>query len=502
MDKQQTSVHGDESTFSRGLTVKKFSDMLVEMESKSREIKSLVELNPQGKFGVIFTELEGFELSNEAISKIASVMKEKSQDQVEKSSIPLAMAFFAQFIDHDLTFDTTSSFDERVDPLALENFRTPFMDLDCLYGTNPEVDRYLYDTYGGNASPGSEHRRPFRLLVTDEEISVDLPRNSQGTALIGDPRNDENLFISQLHRKFIGFHNEVVKYLEDKNAGNPLGNKALYEKAREEVTLHYHWIIKKEFLPLMIGKDMVADIIENGFKAYKLDGQNPFIPVEFAGAVYRFGHTLIPSTYNLNDEVQGIDLFHVPFFGIGPINDAEYKDYRGVPKKYNLDWSYFLDRADGHVQFCSKVDSRLSDPLFNLPFIDAQQNPPVSLPERNMKRGRTLGLPSGQRIAEKMGLTPLTNDELGLSGIEGLNNEAPLWYYILKESEIQSGVNGNHLGNVGGRIVGEVLLGIIESTQKLMFASEEERVNWKPKFGSVHGEFTLNDLINYKFVKQ
>lgn len=497
MEDQKTSVHSNETSFTRGMNIKNYSEIVQKMISKSLGIKPLIQANPKGKFGMMFPGLEVFEPTNEAIEKISNLMKENSQDGEIISEIPLAFAFLGQFIDHDLTFDTTSELDERIDPFALENFRTPFLDLDCLYGTNPEVDRHLYDTNGGNTIPGSEHRSPFRLLTTDENISFDLPRNSQGTAIIGDPRNDENLFVSQLHRKFLGFHNEVIKYFLNENADNPLGNKKLYELARKEVTLHYHWIIKNEFLPLIIGKEMVNEIEKTNSRIFKFEGPNPFIPVEFAGAAYRFGHSLIPSKYQINDEIKEIDLFKVPFFGTVPNSTKDI----GVPKKFNLDWKYFLDMGTGNHQFCSKVDTKLATPLFKLPFVSEQQNPPTSLPIRNIQRGRTLGLPSGQKIANELGLMPLTNIQLGLEGLEGLNEEAPLWYYILKESEIQSGVNGKHLGSVGGRIVGEVLLGIIEATQKLMFETEEEMKNWKPQFGSMIEEFTLKDLVNYKFIK-
>ncbi len=495
--KQKTSAHGGKSVFNRGMAIKQMSPKNVEQKLRSIGLQTMTGEVPAGKFGVLFPGLPTYEPTNAAIKAVAQIMREQSETKATDSPIPLAFAFFGQFIDHDLTLEPVSRFDDRLDPMALTNFRTAALDLDSIYGANPDVARHLYDTYGFGTKPGREHRLPFRLLTEKDEISIDLQRNRQGTAVIGDPRNDENLFISQLHRRIVGFHNEVVKCLEKEHEGNPLDNKTLYEEARKLVTLHYHWIIIHEFLPFIIGKKLTWDILENGrkFYHYEKNSERPFIPVEFGGAAYRFGHTLIRAKYNINDNVQGLDLFEAPFFGVCPLDDCEGR--LGVHKKYNLDWSYFLEfgKTGDNVQFCRAIDSSVALPLFDLPFIDASQDAPVSLPERNMRRARTLMIPSGQQVAKAMGIPPLSNKELGVDGINGLHDEAPLWFYILKESELQTG--GKHLGRTGGRIVGEVLLGIIEATQNMYFSSDIDRMAWRPKFGE-NGNFTLKDLVTFK----
>jgi hypothetical protein len=68
----------------------------------------------------------------------------------------------------------------------------------------------------------------------------------------------------------------------------------------------------------------------------------------------------------------------------------------------------------------------------------------------------------------------------------GWDQETPLWYYVLKESEVQS--NGNRLGEVGGRIVGEVLVGLLDHDPSSFRAS---RPDWCPELPSrVAGKFT------------
>ncbi|MEA5451979.1 hypothetical protein VB780_25610, partial [Leptolyngbya sp. CCNP1308] len=106
--------------------------------------------------------------------------------------IPAGFTFFGQFVDHDLTLDTTSHLEQQNDPLAIRNFRTPAFELDSVYGLGPAVQPYFYD--GDLFALGDD--------------GIDLQRTvSTKKAIIGDPRNDENLIISQLHLAFLKFHN-------------------------------------------------------------------------------------------------------------------------------------------------------------------------------------------------------------------------------------------------------------------------------------------------------
>lgn len=450
---------------------------------------------PAGRFGRIFHGLPTYEPSNKALELLAEEMRETNQDASGDSTIPLAIVFLGQFIDHDITFDPVSRLDERLDPDAIKNFRTPVLDLDNVYGEGPDASRHLYDTVGKN--PASEHRLPFRLLIDPAQGNFDLARNSQGTALIGDPRNDENLLLSQLQRAFVGFHNAVVTKIEGDAAGNPPANKDLFEQARKTVTLHYLHIVLTEFLPHIAGQAMVDDVLINGRKFFNWEQQadRPFIPVEFSGAAYRFGHSLIRESYNLNDNRQGIKLFDLPFFGTCPLGDC---GVNGPSADYNLDWNYFIQFSDPtKVQFCRKVDEKIAPPLFDLPFIHQAQDAPKSLPERNMRRARTLKLPAGQDIAAAMGESVLSNTDLGIDAIDGLGGKAPLWFYILKESGIEA--SGQHLGPVGGRIITETLIAMME----VVFSSYEPNgsmATWTPCLPNRNGDvgsFGLADLIHH-----
>ena len=96
-----------------------------------------------------------------------------------------------------------------------------------------------------------------------------------------------------------------------------------------------------------------------------------------------------------------------------------------------------------------------------------------------------------------MGIPPLSDNRLlrglalGRGARPDLRGRAPLWFYILKEAELEAG--GEHLGPVGGRIVAEVLIGLLAG-DPLSFLGVNP--SWQPTLRSrAPGTFTLTDLI-------
>ena len=152
------------------------------------------------------------------------------------SGIPAGYTFFAQFIDHDVTLDTTSQLSESPrDPKKIKdapNLRSASLDLDCVYGFGPEASPHIYD---GN--------KPGRLGVGNGDNPDDLPRSPTGAALIGDPRNDENLFVSQMQLLFHRVHNKI--YDQRVSAPNP---HERFETALHETRYHYQWLVLNDFL--------------------------------------------------------------------------------------------------------------------------------------------------------------------------------------------------------------------------------------------------------------
>jgi len=400
--------------------------------------------------------------------------------------IPAAMTYLGQFLDHDITLDATSSLEQQNDPLALENFRTPAFELDSLYGGGPAMMPFLYDA-----------TKPGKFLLGPnpaEGEDFDLPRNPQGTALIGDPRNDENLIVAQLHVAFLKFHNAMVDQMSSISDGV---NDSGFVRAQRLTRWHYQWMILHEFLPLTVGQATVDDVLKKGRKFYKWK-KYPFIPVEFSVAAYRFGHSQVQPGYAVNPTF-GAALFPADPGASGPRTDLQGGPIQATHK---VNWKFFIDT---NVPFpplpppatrqSSLIDTKIAGPLLNLPFSVIPNIPgvPRSLATRNLLRGEKLGLPSGQDVARKMKLPVLTPQQIWPEELQQHREKpAPLWFYILREAEVQNG--GKHLGAVGGRIVAEVFIGLLQGDIKSYI---NVKPKWKPVAQGVKtpNQFGLADLL-------
>ena len=266
------------------------------------------------------------------------------------------------------------------------------------------------------------------------------------------------------------FHNKAVDYVEKHE--RRMSSDDVFRRSSRLTRWHYQWMILNEFLPLFIGQQQVNDILRKGRKFY--NPEEAFIPVEFQGAVYRFGHTLVRPSYRANlkgDKDQ-------PFFGriFDPAGSRRSIDLRGgswAPRRF-IGWQTFFDfgptftdpnATTPAVKPNKLIDTKISTPLFRLPLAAiASGDPPVSLPQRNLLRHITWSIPSGQKIAKAMGLESLSKRDLSELENVGhrldLDESTPLWYYILKEGKVME--EGKWLGPVGGRIVGEVIIGLLQ----------------------------------------
>jgi hypothetical protein len=393
------------------------------------------------------------------------------------------------------------------------NFRTPRFDLDCLYGRGPVETPYLYD----QADPDGVKLLVGRVIDDQGERledQHDLPRNdpdpAQQRALIGDPRNDENTFVSQLHLLFIKFHNRVVDMVREDRPR--LKSDNLFKEVQRIVRWHYQWVVVFDFLDRTVPEKMLDKLAvrdEEGLRKVKLKfydwEKQPFMPVEFSGAAYRFGHSQVRGRYSINTTVQGLPTF-LPEDQLPPESDvfarrtADFRGFRGLPPFWTVSWPFFFELGGGQdvLQPSLTIDTKISGPLADaLPGADHEKKDDRSLPRRNLLRGKALQLPSGQRVAKHMGVPKasiLTGDDLGLEGelLETFGEETPLWYYVLREAEVQQN-GGERLGEVGGRIVAEVLLGLLDG-DPLSFLSVEP--NWTPELAD-DGEFKMADLIRF-----
>jgi hypothetical protein len=405
---------------------------------------------------------------------------------LDNPSIPAGYTYLGQFIDHDLTFDPVSSLQRQNDPDGLVDFRSPRFDLDSLYGSGPADEPFQYDA-----------TQPGKLLVEANRNGIeDLPRNSQDVALIGDPRNDENILVSQLQLVFLKLHNK----LHDLVAADPnVPAEARFDEAQKLVRWHYQWVILHDFLPRIVGQQTLSRVLsfddgspEIRRRFYK-PKTKPYMPVEFSVAAYRYGHSQVRPLYDLNGNVTNMPVF-APGDAVGELDDL--RGFRRLPASWTAEWPLFFAIDGATPQPSRKIDAKLTAALFDLPGRPADQ--PQSLAFLNLKRGQALGLPSGQDVARLMRVPRV------LSGSElGAPEPTPLWFYILKESELvladeaDQATGGRHLGPVGGRIVAEVLLGLLELDPRSFVSMEP---NWRPTLPTSDGapeSLQMADLVKF-----
>ena len=447
----------------------------------------------EGRFGTMFKQLPAFAPPDELLTNLAQTMVEDQTPPDDKhlNTSPVLFAgftFIGQFIDHDITLDTTPLNLQLADPDATVNFRTARYDLDSVYGRGPVIDPHLYD-------PAD---RDKLLLQTNTNGVLDVPRDVNGRAIIGDPRNDENLIIVQFHKAVIQFHNKLVDYARSQG----MRQEWVFETARRLARWHYQWAVIHDFLPRFVGAELVGPtgtvykevsgkppvLNVRYYKPTNKDGR-PFMPVEFAVAAYRFAHSIIRPFYIISDS--GI----VNIFG--PEGGFNLNGGRPIPANLAIEWKNILPVDPNFpARPPRKIDTNLSLPLTNLPGSAVPPpDPTVHLAIRNTLRGKRVGLPSGQQVARAMRAPVLSNSTLGLSNDPGWKSEAPLWFYLLKEAELAP-YNGERLGPVGGRIVAEVLVGLLQrDTNSYLYLDPA----WKPAppIASPTGKFTFVDLLKF-----
>lgn len=244
-----------------------------------------------------------------ALAKLAEDMKggvdspKDGPDPEENILVPAGYTYFGQFVDHDLTFDSTSSIapDNAAVPT---NLRTPRFDLDCVYGDGPAAQPYLYDNDGKllfNNGPLPNPPTNSTTIATH-----DLLRNPTGRAIIGDKRNDENSIVSQLQLSFIKYHNAVIDELNRRDPATWNVPNQRFESARNEVRWTYQKLVVEDFLPRIVKPEVLANLQGKSKSArsknYALYGEDKRVnlPLEFVAAVYRFGHSGVRTGYRLN----------------------------------------------------------------------------------------------------------------------------------------------------------------------------------------------------------
>lgn len=494
---------------------------------------------------------------------------DESEPDDENPDIPAAYTYFGQFVDHDITFDTASDLDKENDPQAIEDFRTARLDLDSVYGRGPDDQPYLYNRdltfkLGADKTPNYLVNKVKRFDLLRAPFDHDEMTSGDDTlcrrAIIGDPRNDENSLVLQIHVLWQRLHNRIMADLAKPAKVNGNDRPAItgwpaFNAAQRSVRWHYQWIVLHDFVKRIVGKTTFDAVFKDGMPELKFyqpdDAPFPFMPVEFSVAAYRFGHSMVRPSYTLSaripheiaNRLDRLNIFAVDARCGAP---TSLNGFRPLIPEWGLDWSFFLHNIDSTLpadtekmafskfvrpQPSYRIDTLLVDPLHSLPDHQDQPVPRRSLANLNLLRGLALGLPSGQAVARSMGLPPLTDEDLWtlpgnlIRAGDGdkrrkvfedhkalLSQNAPLWYYVLREAELTDPIDtdiedgkkkkkvslgGRHLGPVGGRIVAEVLIGLVMKDTQSYLAQTPV---WKPTIPTKAGNaelLELSDIVRY-----
>ena len=403
-------------------------------------------------YGRMFPELPSFEADEQflhALGRAGGICDCGDVDDFPDSLGAAAAGWpiFGQFLAHDITADR-SILRSHANTAELSNARSPQLNLENLYGDGPTGHPFLY-----------QRDDPAKFLLGVD--GADVQRNTEGIAIIGDPRNDSHMLIAQLHLAMLKAHNTFV----DAARLGGAGNDQVFDVATKELRWHYQWIILNQFLPSLVGQPLADQVLREGTQWFR-PGHAGFIPLEFADAAYRYGHSQIRHRYQLNPHTDPVSLF------------PDLLGFRPVPRGRIIDWTLFFDASDAKpAQRCKKIDGKLVRALIQLPVAvtgECEIEDYHSLAVRDLQRGQGVGLPSGEDVARHIGITPLTAEHVGLTST-GWRGETPLWYYILREADTSTG--GHCLGPVGGRIVAEVLVGLIDKDP----TSYRQNKEWTPR---------------------
>ncbi len=486
-------------------------------------IQSVVNCAVNQRFGRMFPALPAATwatadldlLANKTMAaEEADPTPEGEVDDEENDAIDAGYTYVGQFIDHDLTLtNRNDDLVTPVDPYTFPNLRTPAFDLDSVYGLGPSGSSQLYQPDGIHLLLGA------KLFGNGDDGAVDLPRDANGQAVLGDPRNDENRIVSGLHEIFLRFHNLMADRVAKSHPS--WDSNRIFAQAQRQVRFHYQWAVLTDFLPTIVGERTLRAVLPSldvrqarpRIRFYNPCTMN--MPVEFSVAAYRFGHSMVRPIYRINSSVTN----RLPVFSLSSDPNLDLGGFRPTPSNFAIDWSFFFQmtatRQVGRPQVAYRMDNSLVFPLSLLPAGAAGAGPNV-LVKRSLLRAVQFGLPSGQDVARAMGAKPLSDAQILIGKATGepedtesitevapgFAGKAPLFTYILAEAissafKVHDGkiegaqVSPMRLGPVGGRIVAETFVGLmLADRSSFLFRSFRPR-----KDLSDNGRFGFRELI-------
>lgn len=423
------------------------------------------------------------------------------------------------FICHDISYDQVPQPTAPVNVNGITDNESPLIDCSQVYGGGPLVIPALFKA------------NKF-VLDTNSNGVLDVARNSDGSAIVADPRQDENFITISMQVAMRAFHNAIVDEFNYP-----------FAQAMELVVKHDQWITLHQWLPQMVGQDIVNGLLDGSLERFYTSGPVPeytSVPVEWSTAAMRL-HPMVRNAYAVQLQTNGTQAFpnnrNQLFNGTGGQNGTG--DLHGGRALFEtIDWGNFVNElargnfnpangTDSFLQAYKQIIPQLGASLFLMPIgqtgglVTATGS--INLAFRDLVRGFFYAIPSGQAVAEKMGYTPIDPSEL-LQGlptpvdpdtVPTLTTGTPLWLYILYEalaSSTEPTPNGfdaylqprkladgstsfgpYQLGPVGGRLLADFVLRLLEIDPNGIL-NPANLFSPEPPIAPAPGQFGFGDL--------
>ncbi len=502
--------------------------------------KNVAEQEENLFFRIVDGDDKKYNLNSALISHITLYGKGRTFSQaveeiVPNKNIPTILTFVGQFVDHDLTLnmiDLIGRVGNRARPENLDDpnppkaddsnnpdIATPFIDLDSVYGPRSVLAN------PGDISKIIDKKTGKFFLKKNEEYNYydfcrDIQGKNKGIAYINDRRNDENQLISQIHLLIIRLHNTIVSSIHNARSLDPSAFESFpkfipddensvtefVNAVRKEVVRTWQSFLWNDYLPKLINSDTLKEAIQNAKSSPKPTG----MPHEFSIS-FRMGHSQLRPSYRLNPD----NTIPIPLFANEVLPNSDLRGGCPLPESHVIDWHYFLDEKKS-VQTSNKIDGKVTSVVFNLPEAAIPDNVKgvTNLPQRNLMRSEQVRLAAGEDLAayynipDDQRLTPDDiepdpyNQKFFMIDNDGQYEDTnrfrtPLWYYVLKEAELLC--NGEQLGPVGGRIIGQVIAAAIWHQDYSFINLNGE--TWTPVVpnsdSSNPHRFCFMDIVNY-----
>jgi hypothetical protein len=414
------------------------------------------------------------------------------------SPTPAGFTYFGQFVFHDIVFSEIFGIPKPTGGAPhLKNASSQGLDLSGLYGRGPVVDAHLYDVPDGDDLSacrfplGLPRRKDSKLPIDCNTMrGRDLPRidmsgrfmNVKGRRrpyrpLVADPRNDDNLVLSQLLCTLMGIHNRIVDVLLATSAPDPA---EAYKRARVFLTSVYRAVVINDYMKRILAPELWAYFFDGqDFRGRGVSALGTFnaLPLEFTFGASRFAHAMVRQFYvvNASSVDQPADLRKMlSFSSQRPGGEIP------IPENWIVDWTRFASSdAPTKAQCARRISPFLSKELTAAELsaeLDGTARPVAFM---DCWRCYDLGLPSGQDVAgavsaavgNQMEVRVLTGDDMlptlpcaerylynagrlkaALQRHPEFLNATPLSYYIIQEASVL-GNDGAFLGPVGSYVV-------------------------------------------------